>query len=103
MSGENKKTREVPPHEVYIDYSSKNDEELHRILEELLKEEGKVSYQRRVLHGKIDILRAELVRRKKGGLKEGQSIISDEDIDKLSEILAGEALGINRNDPTADR
>ena len=102
MSGESNKAQEVPPHEVYIDYSSKADEELRRILEELLKEEGKVSYQRRVLHGKIDILRAEMVRRKKGSLKEGRSIISDEDISRLSEILAGEALGINRNDPTGD-
>jgi hypothetical protein len=102
MSEEEKKAHEVPPHEVYIDYSSKSDEELRNILEELLKEESKVSYQRRVLHGKIDILRAELVRRKKSSLKDGKSIISDEDISKLSEILAGEALGIHRNDPTSD-
>jgi len=102
MSEEEKQSQEVPPHEVYIDYSSKNDEELRQILEELLKEENKVSYQRRVLHGKIDILRAELVRRKKGSLKDGKSIISDEDISRLSEILAGEAMGINRNDPTGD-
>jgi hypothetical protein len=102
MSKENKQKKDVPPHEVYIDYSTKTDEELRSILDEMLKEEGKISYQRRVLHGKIDILRAELVRRKKAGLKEGKSIISDEDISKLSEILAGEALGINRNDPTAD-
>jgi len=102
MSGKKDKAREVPPHEVYIDYNSKTDEELRRILEELLKEEGKVSYQRRVLHGKIDILRAEMVRRKKGDLKEGKSIISDEDISRLSEILAGEAMGITRNDPTGD-
>jgi hypothetical protein len=102
MKEVNGKARELPPHEVYIDYSSKADEELRKILDELLKEEGKVSYQRRVLHGKIDILRAELVRRKKGGLKEGKTIISDEDISRLSEILAGEALGMTRNDPTLD-
>lgn len=102
MGGKKDKAQEVPPHEVYIDYSSKSDEELRSILEELLKEEGKVSYQRRVLHGKIDILRAELVRRKKNDLKDGKSIISDEDIAKLSEILAGEAMGINRSDPTVD-
>ena len=102
MGEKSKKAQEVPPHEVYIDYSSKDDEELRRILEELLKEESKVSYQRRVLHGKIDILRAELVRRKKGELKDGKSIISDDDINRLSEILAGEAMGINRNDPTGD-
>jgi len=102
MEEENKKAQEVPPHEVYIDYSSKTDAELRQILEELLKEENKVSYQRRVLHGKIDILRAELVRRKKSSLKDGKSIISNEDIGRLSEILAGEALGIQRNDPTSD-
>jgi hypothetical protein len=102
MNEENKKAQSVPPHEVYIDFSEKTDEELREILDELLKEEKKVSYQRRVLHGKIDILRAELVERKKRGLKEGKSIISDDDIRKLSEILAGEALGIQRNDPTVD-
>lgn len=102
MNEENKKAQSVPPHEVYIDFSEKSDEELRGILDELLKEEKKVSYQRRVLHGKIDILRAELVERKKLGLKEGKSIISDDDIRKLSEILAGEALGIQRNDPTVD-
>jgi len=102
MNEENKKAQSVPPHEVYIDFSEKSDEELREILDELLKEEKKVSYQRRVLHGKIDILRAELVERKKRGLKAGKSIISDDDIRKLSEILAGEALGIQRNDPTVD-
>jgi RsiG-like len=102
MGKEDNKAKTVPPHEVYIDYSKKTDQELRGILEELMKEEGKISYQRRVLHGKIDILRAELVQRKKTGLKEGKSLISDEDIHKLSEILAGEALGINRNDPTTD-
>ena len=102
MDRENKKEQEIPPHEVYIDYSSKSDDDLRRILEELLKEEKKISYQRRVLHGKIDILRAELVQRKKSGLREGKTIISDEDIARLSEILAGEALGISDSDPTVD-
>ena len=102
MAEKSKKAQEVPPHEVYIDYSSKSDEELRKILEDLLKEESKISYQRRVLHGKIDILRAELVQRKKSSIRDGKAIISDEDIKRLSEILAGEALGIQRNDPTAE-
>ncbi|MBC7254075.1 MAG: hypothetical protein H5T72_08915 [Actinobacteria bacterium] len=89
-------------HETFIDYSSKSDEELRDILEELLKEERKISYQRRILHGKIDLLRAELVRRRKEGLKEGRILFNEEDIRKLSEILAGEALGLSRNDPTLD-
>ncbi len=102
MSGEGRMPPGVPPHEVYIDYTSKSDDELRSILQELLKEESRISYQRRVLHGKIDILRAELVRRKKAGIAEGKTIISDEEISRLSEILAGEALGTSRNDPTID-
>lgn len=102
MAEDSKKSNVVPPHEVYIDYSSKSDEELRQILDELLKEESKISYQRRVLHGKIDILRAELVQRKKESLKGGKALITDEDIKRLSEILAGEALGLQRNDPTVD-
>jgi hypothetical protein len=102
MSDEEKTSKKVPPHEVYIDYSGKSDDELRNVLEDLLKEESRVSYQRRVLHGNIDLLRAELVRRKKSSLAKGESIISDADIRKLSEILAGEALGVQRNDPTKD-
>lgn len=102
MSGEGKQPMGVPHHEVYIDYTSKSDEELRAILQELLREEGRVSYQRRVLHGKIDILRAELVRRKKASIAEGKTLFSDEEINRLAEILAGEALGANRNDPTVD-
>lgn len=102
MSERGGRAQEIPPHEVYIDYRSRSDEELRGILEDLLKEEGRVSYRRRVLHGKIDILRAELVRRKRSDLKDGKPIIGDEDINRLSEILAAEALGTSRNDPTRD-
>jgi hypothetical protein len=92
----------VPPHEVYIDYTSKSDEELRSILQELLKEESRISYQRRVLHGKIDILRAELVRRKKAGLADGRTLVSDDELARLTEILAGEALGIKHNEPNIE-
>jgi|BarGraNGADG00312_1021997.scaffolds.fasta_scaffold14292_3 hypothetical protein len=102
MNEEKKTPKTVPPHEVYIDFSGETDEELRKILEDLLKEEAKVSYQRRVLHGKIDLLRAELVQRKKSSLAKGESIISDADISKLSAILAGEAFGPQSNDPTGD-
>ncbi|MHB8780902.1 MAG: RsiG family protein [Candidatus Geothermincolia bacterium] len=84
----------------FIDYAEKNDQELREILDVLLDEEKKVSYRRRVLHGKIDMLRAELVRRKRDQLQRGESLISDDDIKKLSEILAGESLGKSKFDPT---
>lgn len=102
MKEENTDTGTVPVHEKFIDYSSKSDEELRRILVELLREEKKISYQRRILHGKIDLLRAELVRRRKEGLRKGKILFNDEDIRRLSEILAGEAMGISRDDPTRD-
>jgi len=46
-----------------VDVETRSDEELRALLEELHAEEQEVSCRRRVLHGKIDILRAELVRR----------------------------------------
>ena len=47
-------------------------EELRELLDELYAEEQRVSYRRRVLHGKIDILRSELVRRLKAGREAGR-------------------------------
>ena len=35
------------------------------MIQQLTEEEQKVSYQRRILHGKIDILRAELLNRRR--------------------------------------
>ncbi len=47
-----------------------------------------MSYRRRLLHGKIDILRAELVDRVKRRQSAKQSPISEVDIERLTEILA---------------
>ena len=52
--------------ETFPDIGSMSDEELRGLIDELTQEERQVSYRRRVLHGKIDILRAELVNRLKG-------------------------------------
>jgi len=71
------------------DLVSTSDEELKRLIDEYTKEEQEVSYRRRILHGKIDILRAELVARlQKTG---GRSILSDVNVEALTEILAGKA------------
>ncbi len=45
------------------DLGSLEDKALKSLIEELEQQEREVSYQRRLLHGKIDILRAELVAR----------------------------------------
>ena len=49
-----------------VDLTSLSEDELRTNLEEIVEEERVVSYRRRVLHGKIDLIRAELARR--GGL-----------------------------------
>jgi hypothetical protein len=45
------------------DLSTLTDDDLRVMIRELEKEEDDVSFRRRVLHGRIDILRAELVAR----------------------------------------
>jgi hypothetical protein len=66
-----------------------SDEELKKLIEDLEVDEREVSYRRRLLHGKIDILRAELVARlQQSG---GKSVLDEVDVDRLTEILAGKA------------
>jgi hypothetical protein len=64
-----------------------SDEELRQTIDELTAREHQVSYERRVLHGQIDILRAEVVARRQAD--GGQSVLDDLDVDRLAEILAG--------------
>ena len=66
-----------------------SDSDLKRLIDELQREEQEVSYRRRILHGKIDILRAELVARLQAS--EGRSVLDEVDVDRLSEILAAKA------------
>ena len=71
------------------DLGSLDDSALKSLIEELEQEERDVSYRRRLLHGKIDILRAELVARlQKSG---GRSVLDEVDVDRLTEILTGKA------------
>jgi len=71
------------------DLGSLEDAALKSLIEELEQQEREVSYQRRLLHGKIDILRAELVARlQKSG---GRSVLDQVDVDRLTEILTGKA------------
>jgi LPS O-antigen subunit length determinant protein (WzzB/FepE family) len=73
--------------DVLPDFTTLTDDDLKQLIEQYVREEQEVSYRRRLLHGKIDILRAELVDRVKRRQGE-QSSISDVDIDRLTEILA---------------
>jgi hypothetical protein len=77
--------------ETFPDLGSLSDSELKELIEKLTEEEHEVSYRRRVLHGKIDILRAELVNRLRQKREHGESLISGDDVRQLTEILAGKA------------
>jgi len=68
------------------DLSQLTDAELKDLIRQLIDEEREISMQRRVLHGRIDLLKSELVRRLKG---EEERTLSVVDVDKLSQILAG--------------
>ena len=72
------------------DLASLSDEDLKRLIDEYTKEEQEVSYRRRILHGKIDILRAERTARLKG------KGVSDVDVEALTDILS------SRSAPTTD-
>ncbi len=71
------------------DLGSLSDADLKSLIEDSEQKERDFSYQRRLLHGKIDILRAELVARlQRSG---GRSVLDEVDVERLTEILAGKA------------
>jgi hypothetical protein len=80
----------------------KTNEELREILDQLCDEEERVSYRRRVLHGKIDLLRAELVARMKKTREGGSEVISGADVDRLSEILARGLTSVSKVDVSGE-
>ena len=71
------------------DLATLTDPDLKGLIDEYTKEEQEVSYRRRILHGKIDILRAELVARLQK--TQGRSVLEQVDVESLTEILAGKA------------
>lgn len=79
--------------DTFPDLGSISDSELKDLIRELTEEETDISYRRRLLHGKIDILRAELVSRLKSKREGGESVITGEDLDRLTDILAGRESG----------
>jgi hypothetical protein len=72
--------------EPFPDLASMTDDDLSAEIAKLTEEEQEVSYRRRLLHGRIDMLRTEYVARKKHNPS-----LNEVDLDKLAEILAGKA------------
>lgn len=64
------------------DLASLSDDDLKSLIEKLEGEEDEVSYRRRLLQGRIDILRAERTARLKG------AGVGDVDVDRLTDILS---------------
>ncbi len=75
--------------DTFPDLGSLTDQELKDLINQLSQEEMEISYHRRILHGKIDILRAELVNRLRKKDESGQLVISGSDVQQLTDILAG--------------
>jgi hypothetical protein len=78
--------------DTFPDLGALSDEELKELIDQLTTEEQEVSYQRRILHGKIDILRAELVNRLGKKREEGEAVITGADVQQLTDILAGKGM-----------
>ena len=74
--------------ETFPDLGSLSDIELKDVIRQLTEEETEISYKRRILHGKIDILRAELVNRLRRQNDAGEMSISGDDVQRLTDILA---------------
>ena len=72
------------------DFSTLTDDDLRAMIRELEAEEDEISFRRRILHGRIDILRAELVARLREQVSAGEAQLAD--VGRLSEILTAKAV-----------
>jgi hypothetical protein len=79
--------------DTFPDLGSLSEVELKELIRELTDEETDISYKRRILHGKIDILRAELVNRMRKKHDGGEQLITGEDVQQLTDILARRQAG----------
>ena len=70
--------------EALPDLKTLSDANLKQLIDELTRKEDEISYQRRLLHGRLDILRAERTARLR---QKGVHV----DVEGLSEILASKA------------
>ncbi len=78
------------------DLKSLSDADLRDLIDRLVAEEDEVSYRRRILHGRIDILKAELQARLQKQIgEEAESPLYEVDVDKLAAILASRAAPPN--------
>jgi len=75
--------------DTFPDVSSMSDDELKELIDGLAEEERELSYRRRLLHGKLDIMRAELVNRLKAKREGGDPALTGANLEALTDILLG--------------
>jgi hypothetical protein len=80
------------------DLASLSDDELKELIDELEKEESDISYRRRLLQGRIDILRAERTARLRKSVEAGDSPLAD--VSTLTDILSQKGAPSSK-DPAA--
>jgi hypothetical protein len=80
------------------DFATLSDDDLRTLIRDLEKEENEVSYRRRLLQGRIDILRAELVARLQKQIEAGERDLAD--VERLSDILASKGAPPVRDEPS---
>ena len=68
------------------DFASLSDDELKLLIEDLEREESDISYRRRLIQGRIDILRAERTARLRKSVESGESSLAD--VETLTDILS---------------
>jgi hypothetical protein len=78
--------------DLLVNIQSYSDEELKALSDALQQEEREISKTRRLIHGKLDILRAEMVRRLRDKHQAGGSLVSEGDVETLSAILSSRGL-----------
>ncbi len=80
------------------DFATLSDEDLRTLIAELEQEENEVSYRRRLLQGRIDILRAEHVARLQKEVAAGGELA---DVERLTDILSAKGGPSSPSDPPA--
>lgn len=68
------------------DLATLSDSELKKLIEQLEQEENEISYRRRLLQGRVDILRAERNARLKRSVEGGTAELAD--VGTLADILS---------------
>ncbi len=72
-----------------INIQSYSDEDLKTLAARLADEEREISMRRRILHGEMDIVRAEMVRRLRDKNRGEGGLVIDGDVAALTDILSG--------------